>query len=88
MHVLKSDPQTLFAASSLKASFELWHLRLVDVSFDIILTLNKRGCLSVTSILPIPTVCSSCAMAKSHKVSFDTNENRASHVLDMIHCDL
>ncbi|KAI3507180.1 hypothetical protein L1887_22027 [Cichorium endivia] len=90
LYVLTSSPKALFAStkSSLKASFELWHARLGHVSFNTILLLNKLGRLSVTSLLPNPGVCSSCNMAKAHRLPFVLNEKRALHVLDLIHCDL
>ena len=58
------------------------------MSFDIIFLLNKQGLLSVTSLLPNPTLCSPCQLAKSKRLPFELNNNRASFVLDIIHCDL
>lgn len=75
-------------APSLRASFELWHNRLGHTNYDTISFLNKDGCLSVTSILPKPGVCSSCQISKQHRLSFDINEKRALHILDLVHCDL
>ena len=74
--------------SDLKVSFELWHARLGHVSYDTILLLNKKGQLLVTSILPKPSLCSSCQMAKAHRLPFVNNDKRAINVLDFIHCDL
>lgn len=75
-------------SSSLKALFELWHARLGHVSFETILFLNKHGLLSVTSVLPKPTLCHSCQLAKSKRLPFTNIEKRATCVLDLIHCDL
>ncbi|KAJ9550336.1 hypothetical protein OSB04_014381 [Centaurea solstitialis] len=90
LYVLSTGPQTFFAStrSELKASFELWHARLGHVSYDTISLLNKKGQLSVTSILPKPSLCSSCQMAKAHRLPFVNNDKRAINVLDLIHCDL
>ena len=68
----------------LLASFELWHNRLGHVSHDVISSLNKMGCLSVTSVLPTPTLCSSCQLSKSKRLPFDLNLKRSLNVLDLI----
>ncbi|KAJ9561510.1 hypothetical protein OSB04_006670 [Centaurea solstitialis] len=90
LYVLSTSPQTFFAStkSELKASFELWHARLGHVSYDTISLLNKKGQLSVTSILPKPSLCSSCQMAKAHRLPFVNNDKRAINILDLIHCAL
>ncbi|KAM0027867.1 putative RNA-directed DNA polymerase [Helianthus debilis subsp. tardiflorus] len=90
LYVLKNSPQAFVATtrSSNKASYELWHARLGHVSFNIISLLNKLGVLSVTSLLPKPTICTPCQLAKGQRLSFDLNLKRASHPLDLIHCDL
>ncbi|GKB35432.1 retrovirus-related pol polyprotein from transposon TNT 1-94 [Tanacetum coccineum] len=91
LYVLEQGQQAFLAKLSSKriqASFELWHSRLGHVSHDIISVLNKLGCLSVTSILPNPRICSSCQLSKSKRLSFDLNLKRSLHVLDLIHCDL
>lgn len=75
-------------SNRLRASYELWHNRLGHVVFDTISLLNKLGHLFVTSILPKPSVCSSCELSKSHKLPFAINEKRSLRVLDMLHCDL
>jgi len=71
-----------------RASFDVWHARLSHVSHSIISLLNKKRQLCVTSLLPILTIYSSCQLAKSHRLAFQHNDKRASHVLDFIHCDL
>ncbi|GFP94834.1 uncharacterized mitochondrial protein atmg00810 [Phtheirospermum japonicum] len=72
----------------LKAIFDLWHLRLGHGPFSVISLLNKQGCLSVTSVLPNPSLCSSCQLAKSKRIPFSLNDKRATAVLHLIHCDL
>ncbi|KAJ0864428.1 putative RNA-directed DNA polymerase [Helianthus annuus] len=72
----------------LRASYEQWHARLGHVSHDIISLLNKLGHLSVTSLLPKPGICTSCQLSKAKHLPFTHNNKRASHVLDLIHCDL
>ena len=57
-------------------------------NFDTIYVLDKIGYLSVTSILRKSNICSSCQISKQHRLPFDLNMKRASHVLDMVHCDL
>lgn len=54
LYILNTTPQALVVLSrvSPKASFELRHLRLGNVSYDTIYLLNKSGCLSLTSLLP------------------------------------
>ncbi|KAJ9552406.1 LOW QUALITY PROTEIN: hypothetical protein OSB04_016451 [Centaurea solstitialis] len=86
----RSQPEFIYALYSrkLKGSFTLWHSRLGHVSFDTIKLLNNLGHLSVTSLLPTPGFCSSCQLAKSKRLSFDNNDKRAPHVLDLVHCDL
>ncbi|KAK1417226.1 hypothetical protein QVD17_26351 [Tagetes erecta] len=49
---------------------------------------SRLGCLSFTSILPKPNLCSPCQLAKAHKLPFEANEKRASNPLDLVHCDL
>jgi len=71
-----------------RASFDVWHARLSHVSHSIISLLNKKRQLCVTFLLPILTIYSSCQLAKSHRLAFQHNDKRASHVLDFIHCDL
>ena len=55
---------------------------------NIVSLLNKGGCLSVTYILPYPTICDSCPLSKSKNFPFDLNPKCSLHVLDIIHCDL
>ncbi|KAJ9546279.1 hypothetical protein OSB04_018822 [Centaurea solstitialis] len=69
-------------------SYKLWHERLGRVNHSIISILSRQGHLSVSSILPNPTLCGSCQLAKSHKLPFAINENRSLNPLDMIHCDI
>ena len=44
--------------------------------------------MSLSSLLPNPSLCISCQKAKSHKLPFSTNDNRSPHILGLIHCDL
>ena len=88
LYVLQNEPQALVAGVSNKASYELWHARLGHVSFDVISSLNKTGCLSLTSLLPKPDICTSCQLAKGQRLPFIHNEKRASSPLDLVHCDL
>lgn len=57
-------------------------------SFDIFSLLNKVGCLSVTSLVPQPTVSASCQLSKSKRLPFDLKPKWSLHVLDIIHFDL
>lgn len=88
LYVLQDGPKAFVADFSNKASFELWHLRLGHVSFDVISVLNKSGVLSVTSLLPKPSICASCQIAKGQRLPFINNDTRASFPLDLVHCDL
>ncbi|GJW31652.1 retrovirus-related pol polyprotein from transposon TNT 1-94 [Tanacetum coccineum] len=89
LYVLHSSPQALIASNKTpRASFETWHSRLGHVNFDTLFSLNKRGLLSFTALLPKPGVCLSCQMAKSHKLPFELNHKRASNPLELIHCDV
>ena len=74
--------------SRLHAPFELWHRRLGHVAFDVISSLSKLGHLCLTSLLPKPSICSSCQVAKSKRLPFDINSKLSLHVLDLVHCDL
>lgn len=87
LYILSSNPHALLVASPLKASFELWHLRLGHVSFETILLLNKMGSLFVTSILPKLVLCPACQMFKVRRLSFDINVKRALHPFNLVHCD-
>jgi hypothetical protein len=78
---------SVFSNNCPRASFDVWHARFGHVSHSIISLLNKKRQLCVTSLLPTPTICSSCQLAKSHRLPFQHNDKRASHVLDLIHCD-
>lgn len=70
------------------ASYEIWHTHLGHATSNIISLLKQIGCLSFTSLLPKPTLCSSCQLAKQHRVPFMNNDKCALHVLDLAHCDL
>ena len=91
LYVLEHS-QSAFISSlknnSLRASYDVWHARLGHVSHFIISLLNKKGYLSVTSLLPSPKLCVACQNAKSHRLPFNVNDQRASHVLNLIHCDI
>lgn len=50
--------------------------------------LNKFGCLRVTLVLPKTIMCSSYQLSKQHRFSFDVNNKRYLHHLDLIHIDL
>lgn len=68
LYVLHSGTAALSAITKnkkLQASFDLWHYRLGHVAHSIISILQKLGYVSVTSILPSPSVCNPCQMAKS-----------------------
>ena len=58
------------------------------VNHYVISFLNRKCHLSLTSLLPSPSLCSTCQLVKSHRLSYSHNERRSSHVLDLIHCDL
>ncbi|KAI3510913.1 hypothetical protein L1887_18051 [Cichorium endivia] len=90
LYILSNKPQAFTAVtfSKLTASCELWHSRLGHVSFDTISLLNKLGYVSTTSWLPSPIICSSCQLAKAHRLPFPINVKRALRVLDLVHCDL
>lgn len=88
LYVLKNGPQAFVADVSNKASYELWHAHLGHISFDVISTLNKCGVLSVTTLLPKSDICTSCQLAKDHRLPLKLNDKRASFPLDLIHCDL
>ncbi|KAG6397102.1 hypothetical protein SASPL_143266 [Salvia splendens] len=63
LYLLDRGVPALVAAlrgTTLKASFSLWHLRQGHVPFHVISLLNKLGHLSISSLLPDPSVCPSC----------------------------
>ena len=62
-------------------------MRLGHVPFHVISLLNKLGHLSISLLLPDPSVCSPCHLAKSKRLPFAINEKRATFVLELIHCD-
>lgn len=66
----------------------MWHSHLGHVSSDIISFLNKTGKLALTSILPNPSVCAPCQLAKSKRLSFHVDEKRSARILDLVYCDL
>ncbi|KAD5803045.1 hypothetical protein E3N88_14405 [Mikania micrantha] len=91
LYVLTQGHKSLVAAlsaSHLCASFNKWHSRLGHVSFETISILNKLNHVFVTSLLPKPGLCDSCELSKAKHLPFIENTKRASHVLDLIHCDL
>lgn len=63
------------------------HKHLGHVAFDVISTLNRKGCLGVTSILPKPTIFSSCQLSNQHRLPFILNDKCALSVLKLVHCD-
>ena len=72
----------------LRASYDLWHACLGHVNHSVISFLNRKYHLSLESLLPSSSLCNTCQLAKSHRLSYSRNERRSSHVLDLIHCDL
>lgn len=68
----------------LRASFELWHAHLGHVAYDIVSLLNKQWLVSVTSILPKPTICESCQLPKSERLIVSNNDKCVVHVLDLV----
>ncbi|KAK9055823.1 hypothetical protein SSX86_026908 [Deinandra increscens subsp. villosa] len=89
LYVLTNKNKAFVASTSTpKASFEEWHARLGHASFDVIKNLQSHGVISLTSLLPKPTICSPCQMAKAHKLPFNNNDKRALEPLDLVHCDL
>jgi hypothetical protein len=72
-YVLKRGHHSLlfvFPNNCPRASFDVWHARLGHVSHSIISLLNKQRQLCVTYLLPTPTICSSCQLAKRHRLPF------------------
>jgi hypothetical protein len=91
LHVLERNHFTFvfFLNNSLRASYDIWHACLGHVSHSVISLLNKKkSYLFVTSLLPSPNLCVACQIAKSHKLHFNANDQRASHILNLIHCDI
>ena len=84
--------QSAFVSSlknnSLCAFYDFWHACLGYVSHFVISLLNKKGYLSITSLLSTPNLCVACQTAKSHNLPFNANVQCASHVLNLIHCDI
>lgn len=74
--------------SILTASYDLWHARLGHVNHSIISLLNKKGQLSLTSILPTPAICATCQFTKSHKLPFSTNDTWSTSILGLVHYDI
>ena len=58
------------------------------VNYYVISFLNKSGYLPLTSLLPSPSLCSTCQFVKSHRLPYSRNEHRSPQVLDLIHYDL
>ena len=56
---------TILNSNKLQGSFELWHSRLGHVNYDTISHLRKTGHLSLSSVLPNPSLCASYEQAKS-----------------------
>ena len=50
--------------------------------------MNKKGQLFLTSLLPNPSLCSTCQHAKSHRLPFFPNNNSSNIALGFIHCDI
>ena len=91
LYVLESGNPAFISVlrnKSLRASYNLWHARLGHVNHYVISFLNRKCHLSLTSLLPSPSLCSTCQSPKSHRLPYSRNERRSSHVLDLIHCDL
>jgi hypothetical protein len=73
LYMLKCGHHSLlsvFPNNCPRASFDVWHAHLGHVSHSIISLLNKKRKLCVTSLLPTPTICSSCQLTKSHRLLF------------------
>ncbi len=79
LYVLERDNSAVVSVlknKSLYASYDLWHARLGHVNHSIISLLNKQGQLHLTSLLPSPMLCSTCQLAKSHRLPYTRNEHR------------
>ena len=78
LYVLERENSTFVSVlknKSLRASYDLWHARLGHVNHFIISFLNKKGQLHLTSLLPTPTLCSTCQIAKNHRLPYSRNEH-------------
>ncbi|KAM2308323.1 hypothetical protein EV2_031220 [Malus domestica] len=78
--------QKAFAASA-KASPQTWHHRLGHPALNILRKLATHSCISVSSALN-KSVCSSCALGKSSKLSFASVSCTSSRPLELLHTDV
>ena len=73
IYVLKRDNSAFILVlkkKSLCASYDLWHACLGHVNHSVISFLNRKGYISLTSLLSSPSLCSTCQLAKSHRLTY------------------
>lgn len=78
----------LFSNRQITASEDVWHNKLGHCSPQVLERLQKVGLIHVTSKNKELSVCSSCQMARSHKLPFIKPLNSSLDLLDKVHCDL
>lgn len=77
-----------FSIRARKTSSFFWHCHLGHCSFDAGDFLKKKGDIEVGADCFSPTICSSCQLAKSTKLSFSKSIHRAVSPFSKISCDL
>lgn len=63
LYILRRATNAFLAAlhkKRLHGSFSLWHARLGHVNHSVLSLLNKKGILSLSSVLPDPSICAPC----------------------------
>ncbi|XP_010274487.1 PREDICTED: uncharacterized protein LOC104609798 [Nelumbo nucifera] len=84
LYYFKDACSSKFHKAKVKASYELWHKRIGHPSEKVIKflpDLNIRGGSG-------NRICGVCLKAKQTRGTFDSSENNAKKIFDLIHCDL
>ncbi|KAL9993337.1 putative RNA-directed DNA polymerase [Helianthus debilis subsp. tardiflorus] len=87
IHLPKNQPIPKVAFSTTRAPASTWHQRLGHPHSQLFHSMLSKYCLPISnkdSVLH----CDSCSIGKSTKLHLSSSENKSSHVLDLVFCDV
>ncbi|KAH0773730.1 hypothetical protein KY290_010867 [Solanum tuberosum] len=85
------EDNNLFALTTTqdwKKSKSIWHSRLGHLSLKSLKNSSSNKCIDVRSWNKVPSICTSCQLGKSCKLSFELRNKIEQILLHKIHCDL
>ena len=86
-----ASPTTLssfFASNSPKTTLTDWHFRLGHPASTILKSVISNNSLPCIQSVPVPSLCSDCAINKTHKLPFSTSSIQSTRPLEYIFTDV